>query len=73
MFSYEKAFSRNIGWLAGHEQEIRRNKAMSLIVGKAKVKSIIRTWISNGAFKVEERADDRRETRKFIVMGKGPQ
>ena len=39
-------------------------------LGKAKVRSIIRTWIGNGAFKVEERQDGRRETRKFIVLGK---
>jgi molybdopterin/thiamine biosynthesis adenylyltransferase len=30
MFSYERAFSRNIGWVAGHEQEILRNTRVAI-------------------------------------------
>ena len=30
MFSYERAFSRNIGWVTGHEQEILRNSRVAI-------------------------------------------
>ena len=30
VFSYEKAFARNIGWVAMHEQEILRHKRIAI-------------------------------------------
>ena len=36
---------------------------------KRKVKTIVSTWIKNGAFAISERQDERRQTRKFIILG----
>ena len=34
---------------------------------RAKIKKMLKTWIGNKALKVEERIDDHREKRTFIV------
>lgn len=51
MFSYERAFSRNIGWVAGHEQEILRNKRVAIAglggVGGVHLLVLARLGISN--------------------------
>ena len=49
-------------------------EALGLDVGKdadrARIKSLLRTWIGNGALKVVERRDDKkREDKKFIEVG----
>ena len=36
---------------------------------KAKVKSIIKTWIANDVLRVEERPDETRQLRSFVVPG----
>lgn len=51
MFSYERAFSRNIGWLAGHEQEILRHKRVAIAglggVGGVHLLALARLGIAN--------------------------
>jgi molybdopterin/thiamine biosynthesis adenylyltransferase len=50
-FSYEQAFSRNIGWLAGHEQEVLRHKRVAIAglggVGGVHLLALTRLGISN--------------------------
>lgn len=51
MFSYERAFSRNIGWVAGHEQEILRGRRVAIAglggVGGVHLLALSRLGISN--------------------------
>lgn len=37
--------------------------------GKAKVKSLLRTWIANGCLRIVERKDCRSDLRKFVIVG----
>lgn len=50
-YSYEKAFSRNIGWLAGHEQEVLRHKRVAIAglggVGGVHLLALARLGVSN--------------------------
>jgi hypothetical protein len=45
------------------------NLNLSNKADKAKVKNILKKWTDNGVLAVEEREDDRRRKRKFIVPG----
>jgi len=36
----------------------------------ARIKQIIKTWIDNNVLDIEERTDERRKTKRFIVVGK---
>lgn len=51
MFSYERAFSRNIGWVAGHEQEILRGRRVAIAglggVGGVHLLALARLGIAN--------------------------
>lgn len=42
---------------------------LSKVSDKARIKSLLRTWISNGALRVVERKDHRSEVRKFVEVG----
>lgn len=52
-FSYESAFSRNIGWLAAHEQEILRHKRVAIAglggVGGVHLLTLARLGVANFA------------------------
>jgi hypothetical protein len=37
--------------------------------GQAKIAQILRTWFKNGVFDVEERQDENRQKRKFVIPG----
>ena len=51
IFSYEEAFSRNIGWVASHEQEILRHKRVAIAglggVGGVHLTTLARLGIAN--------------------------
>ena len=36
---------------------------------KAKVKQLLKTWISNDVFEIEEQKDDKRRVKKFVRVG----
>ena len=64
-----RADSRAKEWI-GHPIADRLKLNINSPADTAKIKQIIKTWIRNGVLAIEEREDDHRKKRNYVVPGK---